>query len=126
MLKPYGESLSGFQVHLQSAFLDAKKSVWVPDGEGGFDEAMIDTIEGEKVHLTTFAKTHFLLAGQCESWVGRKDVQGESADAGQPSKDGEVRGRLQHDLPQRGLCALESQVEIRLQADLCKFCLKEA
>ena len=56
MLKPYGESLSGFQAHLQSAFLDAKKSVWVPDGEGGFDEAMIDTIEGEKVDLRTFVK----------------------------------------------------------------------
>ena len=107
-------------------FPDAKKSVWVPDGEGGYDEAMIDTIEGEKVHLTTFVKTHFLLVGQCESWVGRKDVQGESADAGQPSKDGEVRRCLQHDLPQRGLCALESQVEIRLQADLCKFCVQEA
>ena len=28
---------------------DAKKSVWVPDGEGGFDEAMIDEIDGDKV-----------------------------------------------------------------------------
>ena len=37
-------------------FPDAKKSVWVPDGEGGYDEAMIDTIEGEKVDLRTFVK----------------------------------------------------------------------
>jgi len=28
---------------------DAKKSVWVPDGEGGYDEAMIDTVDGDKV-----------------------------------------------------------------------------
>ena len=32
-------------------FLDAKKSVWVPDGEGGFDEAMIDTVDGDKVNV---------------------------------------------------------------------------
>ena len=37
-------------------FPDAKKSVWVPDGEGGYDEAMIDTIDGEKVDLRTFVK----------------------------------------------------------------------
>ena len=30
---------------------DAKKSVWVPDGEGGFDEAMIDEVSGDKVGL---------------------------------------------------------------------------
>ena len=30
---------------------DAKKSVWVPDGEGGFDEALIDSVEGDKVHV---------------------------------------------------------------------------
>ena len=51
LLKPYGESLSGFQAHLQSAFPDAKKSVWVPDGEGGYDEAMIDTVDGDKVNV---------------------------------------------------------------------------
>jgi len=28
---------------------DPKKSVWVPDGEGGFDEAMIEEIDGDKV-----------------------------------------------------------------------------
>ena len=28
---------------------DPKKSVWVPDGEGGYDEAMIDEIDGDKV-----------------------------------------------------------------------------
>ena len=30
---------------------DPKKSVWVPDGEGGFDEALIDTQEGDKVNV---------------------------------------------------------------------------
>ena len=30
---------------------DVKKSVWVPDGEGGFDEALIDSVEGDKVHV---------------------------------------------------------------------------
>ena len=30
---------------------DAKKSVWVPDGEGGFDEALIDEVNGDKVCL---------------------------------------------------------------------------
>merc|ERR1711892_1200279 len=28
---------------------DAKKSVWVPDGEGGYDEALIDSVDGDKV-----------------------------------------------------------------------------
>ena len=32
-------------------FIDAKKSVWVPDGEGGFDEALIDTVDGDKVNV---------------------------------------------------------------------------
>ena len=40
--------------HSHPAFPDAKKSVWVPDGEGGYDEAMIDNIEGEKVNLRNF------------------------------------------------------------------------
>ena len=39
-------------------FPDAKKSVWVPDGEGGFDEAMIDNIEGEKVKLRSLSNPH--------------------------------------------------------------------
>ena len=59
--------------------------------------------------------------GQCQSRLGGKDLQGEPADASEPPEDGEVWGRFQHDLPQRGFCALESQVEIRLQVDLCKF-----
>ena len=32
----------------QKKVYDPKKSVWVPDGEGGFDEAMIDVEDGEK------------------------------------------------------------------------------
>ena len=103
-------------------FPDAKKSVWVPDGEGGYDEAMIDNIEGEKVNFQTCCCPFSLFRpGQCQSWLGGKDIQGEPADASESAKDGKVRGRLQHDLPQRSLCALESQVEIRLQVDLCKF-----
>ena len=73
---------------------DAKKSVWVPDGEGGYDEAMIDTIEGEKVSLDTCLKInfHFLLfaVGQRQSRLGGQDVQGEPAYASEPSQDGEV------------------------------------
>ena len=42
---------SVYQVCTFSFFPDAKKSVWVPDGEGGYDEAMIDTIEGEKANV---------------------------------------------------------------------------
>ena len=30
---------------------DAKKSVWVPDGEGGYDEALIDSVDGDKVSV---------------------------------------------------------------------------
>lgn len=36
---------------LNFSSIDAKKSVWVPDGEGGFDEAMIDTVDGDKVNV---------------------------------------------------------------------------
>ena len=112
-------SLAFKRWHLPFLLQDAKKSVWVPDGEGGYDEAMIDNIDGEKVNFRTFWT--FLFEGQCPSWLGGKDLQGEPADASEPPEDGEVWGRFQHDLPQRGFCALESQVEIRLQVDLCKF-----
>ena len=50
-----------FKLGHAPAFPDAKKSVWVPDGEGGYDEAMIDNIEGEKVNLRTFFKNPFSL-----------------------------------------------------------------
>jgi len=30
---------------------DAKKSVWVPDGEGGFDEALIQEVKGEMIDV---------------------------------------------------------------------------
>ena len=30
---------------------DPKKSVWVPDGEGGYDEAMIDEVDGDKIKV---------------------------------------------------------------------------
>ena len=40
-----------YQLSFISHFVDAKKSVWVPDGEGGFDEAMIDSVDGDKVNV---------------------------------------------------------------------------
>ena len=40
-----------FQLPKLFSLTDAKKSVWVPDGEGGFDEAMIDTVDGDKVNV---------------------------------------------------------------------------
>ena len=52
-------------------FPDAKKSVWVPDGEGGYDEAMIDNIEGEKVNFQTFllpTLTFFVQANVKVGW----------------------------------------------------------
>ena len=50
-LKPYGR-ITGFREFCHSSVIpDAKKSVWVPDGEGGFDEAMIDTVDGDKVNV---------------------------------------------------------------------------
>ena len=30
---------------------DAKKSVWVPDGEGGFDEALITEVKGDNIDV---------------------------------------------------------------------------
>ena len=30
---------------------DAKKSAWVPDGAGGFNEALIESVDGEKVSV---------------------------------------------------------------------------
>ena len=30
---------------------DPKKSVWVPDGEGGFDEAMITEVKGDNIEV---------------------------------------------------------------------------
>ena len=51
-LKPYGEIFLVLFVNLLNLpIIDAKKSVWVPDGEGGFDEAMIDTVDGDKVNV---------------------------------------------------------------------------
>ena len=57
--------------HLHFLLQDAKKSVWVPDGEGGYDEAMIDNIDGEKVNFRTFwfsTFTFFLKANVRVGW----------------------------------------------------------
>ena len=45
--------------------------MWVPDGEGGFDEAMIDNIDGEKVNFIIFSKlnlTFFFKANVKVGW----------------------------------------------------------
>ena len=67
-LKPYGEILGGFKTancRLSFLFIDAKKSVWVPDGEGGFDEAMIDTVEGDKVNVKVGWEPKTFKSAQC-------------------------------------------------------------
>ena len=85
-LKPYGKILGFFNIaKLSFHLIDAKKSVWVPDGEGGFDEALIDNIEGDKVNFRTWTFSHFFIPGQRQSRLGGKDFQGESAYASQPA-----------------------------------------
>ena len=44
---------------------DAKKSVWVPDGEGGFDEALIDTVDGDKVGVKVGWEPKTFKSAQC-------------------------------------------------------------
>ena len=44
---------------------DAKKSVWVPDGEGGFNEAMIETVDGDKVHVKVGWEPKTFKSAQC-------------------------------------------------------------
>ena len=44
---------------------DAKKSVWVPDGEGGFDEALIDTVDGDKVNVKVGWEPKTFKSAQC-------------------------------------------------------------
>ena len=44
---------------------DAKKSVWVPDGEGGYDEAMIDTVDGDKVSVKVGWEPRVFKSSQC-------------------------------------------------------------
>ena len=48
-----------------SVLPDAKKSVWVPDGEGGFDEAMIDTVDGDKVNVKVGWEPKTFKSAQC-------------------------------------------------------------
>ena len=40
---------------------DAKKSVWVPDGEGGYDEGMIQEVKGDMIDVKVRILTHCLL-----------------------------------------------------------------
>ena len=51
---------------------DAKKSVWVPDGEGGFDEAMIDTVDGDKVSCKVGWEPKTFKSAQCMQ-VGKSE-----------------------------------------------------
>ena len=44
---------------------DAKKSVWVPDGEGGYDEAMIDSVDGDKVTCKVGWEPKTFKSAQC-------------------------------------------------------------
>ena len=44
---------------------DAKKSVWVPDGEGGFDEALIESVDGDKVHVKVGWEPKTFKSAQC-------------------------------------------------------------
>ena len=44
---------------------DAKKSVWVPDGEGGFDEALIDSVDGDKVNVKVGWEPKTFKSAQC-------------------------------------------------------------
>ena len=44
---------------------DAKKSVWVPDGEGGYDEALIDTVDGDKVSVKVGWEPKTFKSAQC-------------------------------------------------------------
>ena len=44
---------------------DAKKSVWVPDGEGGYDEALIDTVDGDKVNVKVGWEPKTFKSAQC-------------------------------------------------------------
>ena len=45
---------------------DAKKSVWVPDGEGGFDEAMITEVKGDMIDVKVGWEPKTFKADQCQ------------------------------------------------------------
>jgi myosin heavy chain 6/7 len=44
---------------------DAKKSVWVPDGEGGYDEALIQEVDGDKITVKVGWEPKVFKADQC-------------------------------------------------------------
>ena len=117
---------------------DAKKSVWVPDGEGGFDEAMIDSVDGDKVNVKvgwepkTFksaqvmqvnppkmASDFFCLIKEVFALPFKDFLLPSDGFLSFPFKPaGEVRGCVEHDLPQRGRRLVELEVSLRVQADL--------
>ena len=138
-LKPYGEIfLLLFFNLLNLPITDAKKSVWVPDGEGGFDEAMIDTVDGDKVNVKvgwepkTFksaqvmqvnppkmASDFFCLIKEVFALPFKDFLLPSDEFLSFPFKPaGEVRGCVEHDLPQRGRRLVELEVALRVQADL--------
>ena len=54
---------------------DAKKSVWVPDGEGGFDEAMIDTVDGDKVNVKVGWEPKTFKSAQVMQVIFRRSIK---------------------------------------------------
>ena len=72
---------------------DAKKSVWVPDGEGGFDEALIDSVDGDKVNVKVGWEPKTFKSAQCMQ-VGCSSYSDTRCYShilpGKSSQDGEV------------------------------------
>ena len=72
---------------------DAKKSVWVPDGEGGYDEALIDTVDGDKVTVKVGWEPKTFKSAQCMQ-VGQSEVCQTRSNchilSGKSSQDGKV------------------------------------
>ena len=107
----------------------------MPDGEGGFDEAMIDTVDGDKVNVKvgwepkTFksaqvmqvnppkmASDFFCLIKEVFALPFLLPSDGFLSFPFKPA--GEVRGCVEHDLPQRGCGSLEPEGTLCVQVDL--------
>ena len=72
---------------------DAKKSVWVPDGEGGFDEALIESVDGDKVNVKVGWEPKTFKSAQCMQVGCIADSQTRYYShilSGKSPKDGEV------------------------------------
>ena len=71
---------------------DAKKSVWVPDGEGGFDEALIDSVEGDKVHVKVGWEPKTFKSEQVMFYISILIFPSNAnlGDASEPTKNGAI------------------------------------